>query len=810
MSQDVNVDFDLTQYPTLKEFTEDDSLIRIVTGPAGCLSGDTEVMTRTGWVRLDEFSGDEALVYDWSTGEAFFDAVGKVQHPAETLWRAHNHHAVDMVFCDDHTIPYITSYARARGQGPTALSGREVAEHMQSKQLDALIPATFRLRTGSEYPLTDDEIRLAVAICADGSLPQRGRQAIVTVRKQRKVERMRYLLKACGIDYEEVTFGSRDTEHAFRFIPVERTKDLTRFYSASARQMEVIRDELLLWDGTVHDKGAAFVSNDPMAVDFAQFAFVSTGVPSVINSYDAGKAGWATTYRATYQLRARQSMVNLRSARIDKVPAPGGMKYCLTTSTGMFVARHNKKVFCTGNSAKTSWMVMEILKLACAQQPAPDGCRYTKFLVGRMTYQVLKSATIDTFRRMAGDIFNIKSGSIPPTADAHFNLPDGTRVRIDIEFISFDSEDAQSKLLGFEPTFVFLDEVSELPESLVEACVRRLGRYPSGRYGTPTATGLFGATNGPKKNHWLYEWHQGKKDALFKELSEANGRNYFRLFMQPPALLRPHKEGEPWKPNPKAENIHNLKQGYGYYFNMLTGSDAAIQSYVEGKFADLVTGKVVFSEFNSELHVLDSEKYVLPAGFPLYLGFDFGRTPVCLIATATAAGGLRVIDELMGEGMSIDTLCQDVLLPTLRQKYRNCWIDGAWGDPAGGDEGQNVDLSPYDILLEHGIPIENPGTNKLSPRLEAVKQAFTRLDSMGKPQLQIRDNCKYLLAAVESDYIYELVRGGGGVVRDTPTKSHVNWVSDLADALQYLCLGYSGVGRAKKFDDLPPLKTKWM
>ena len=38
-----------------------------------------------------------------------------------------------------------------------------------------------------------------------------------------------------------------------------------------------------------------------------------------------------------------------------------------------------------------------------------------------------------------------------------------------------------------------------------------------------------------------------------------------------------------------------------------------------------------------------------------------------------------------------------------------------------------------------------------------------------------------------ADYIYEN-RGSGGT-HDTPTKSHVGWVSDLADAAQYLSLG---------------------
>jgi hypothetical protein len=42
---------------------------------------------------------------------------------------------------------------------------------------------------------------------------------------------------------------------------------------------------------------------------------------------------------------------------------------------------------------------------------------------------------------------------------------------------------------------------------------------------------------------------------------------------------------------------------------------------------------------------------------------------------------------------------------------------------------------------------------------------------------------------MQHDYVYEAIRGGNGAVRDVPTKSHENWVSDLSDAIQYICLG---------------------
>lgn len=506
--------------------------------------------------------------------------------------------------------------------------------------------------------------------------------------------------------------------------------------------------------------------------------------------------------------------VNLRFATVTEIEPDYEYMYCPHTSTGVFYAKQGEHTFCTGNSAKTSYMAVELFRRACLQEPAEDKVRYSRTLVGRNTYQVLKSATIPTFENMLGwlgEAITFKKGSFPPTAHVRARLSDETYVHWDIEFVSFDTEDAVSKLLGYEPTNAMLDEISELPEELIDSVVRRLGRYPSGRKGKPTWVGLIGATNGPRKDHWLYQWSLGSRDKEFAKIEAATGRKQFELFRQPGGLIE-KAEGE-WVPNPLAENIDNLPGGYGYYFNMLSGDRQRVRAYVEGDFADIVTGKVVYPEFRRDTHVWVGGHDKLPSSLRLYLGFDFGRTPVCTIATATQSGKLIVIDEVMGEDISIDTLCTDFLFPVLRQKYPRSTIEGAWGDPAGNVETQALDVSPFDVLLKHGIPIEDPGgNNKLQPRLEAVKQRLTRLDGEGRPAILITDNCKYIIEAIGSTYIYEKVKGRNDTVRDVPTKSHEGWCSDLCDALSYLCMGYNAlVGmKQRRRRVLPSLKRSAM
>lgn len=442
-------------------------------------------------------------------------------------------------------------------------------------------------------------------------------------------------------------------------------------------------------------------------------------------------------------------------------------------------------------SAKTSWCAMEILRLATMQEPAADGVRYSRALVIRNTYQLLTSNTVETFKNMYGPLYNGTGGNQPKAA-IRFRLPDGTSVCLDVLYLAMDDEESQSKLLGAEPTFVLLDEVSELPESLVFAVVQRLGRYPSGARGKVTRTRVLGATNGPIKGHWLHKWFLGERQAEMDKVAALIGVSKFaEVLKQPPALLRPSDPNGEWLPNPAAENIHNLAQGYGYYFSMLANPDnAKIQAYVEGDFADIRRGKPVFPEFSREVHTFDASAIPTQSLRTYMLAFDFGRTPTCLLGFLSADGALVILDEFMGDNMSVEQLYKTIVLPNIKERYPYAVCSHAFGDPAGTVGGQGLELSPFDTLRNLGVPIVAPvSNNKLEPRLGAVRVFLTRLGYNGKPMLRISNRCGFLVQALVADYIYEMVRGSNTLVKEEPTKSHTNWVSDLCDALQYMALG---------------------
>jgi hypothetical protein len=476
-------------------------------------------------------------------------------------------------------------------------------------------------------------------------------------------------------------------------------------------------------------------------------------------------------------------------------------------------AAYLRAVVGPAGTGKTTFAFKDLLVRSMLQSPGKGGVRKTRWVVVRNTNYQLRENTLPSFRMAMGSLLKPTDTTMYPkiVTVMSFPLPDGTSVQIEWRFIGMDSESALNDILGGDVTGGLLDEVSLLSLEVVQGLARRSGRYPSNDDGKADWSGVIMATNGPLKNHWLYKWKLAREpgwDQWEEETERATGiaRPYFELFEQPPALLRPEKPGGKWLPNPRAENIHNLSEGYLYYYKMLADSEDKIQAYVEGVFCDLKQGKVVFPEFHTRIHVLPAGKIEVGDGAPLYLGFDFGSTPVCVIATTTRTGKLVILDEVCAEHASADSLFLHKLKPLLATKYRRCQVHVAWGDPAGLTLSQATDLTPFGVLESHGLNMQLPNgkNNTLTPRLYAVRKRLTQLDEDGFPMLQITDNCTIAIDAINHNYVYESTGKTDDAFREVPTKSHANWVSDIMDAIQYLCLGYDNMFAVRRDEDDQP------
>ena len=430
-------------------------------------------------------------------------------------------------------------------------------------------------------------------------------------------------------------------------------------------------------------------------------------------------------------------------------------------------------------SGKSVTCVQELQNIALrVQKPHTDGVRRTRFAIVRNTYPELKSTTIKTFQDwFPVEICPIKFDT-PISCHMLYELPDKTTVDMEVFFLALDKEADVKKLLSMELTGIWLNEAREIRKSIVDASTGRVGRYPPKRLGGPTRSFMVMDTNAPDDDHWWYE------------LAEINTPDNWEFFKQPPALLQDADKN--WYPNPKAENVQNLPNGYDYWLNQVGGKSRQwIRVYIEGQYGTILDGLPVYPEYKDETHVGDVE----PCDRPLILGWDFGLTPACVVGQLTLRGQLLVIDELIAERMGLRQFCENVVRPHLAEHYPDLPISISVGDPAGTAESQTDQQSCIQVLSDAGIPTIPAPTNKIEPRLNAVRFFLNRMVD-GMPGFQLSKRCKTVRKGFNGGYKYDRVQVTGDErYRDKPNK---NRYSHPHDALQYLCL-IAG----REYDDLP-------
>jgi hypothetical protein len=213
-------------------------------------------------------------------------------------------------------------------------------------------------------------------------------------------------------------------------------------------------------------------------------------------------------------------------------------------------------------SGKSTVCNRELGRRALRQRQGKDGLRHSRWVVIRNAYRQLKDTTRVTFEkwvpRQLGRWYEQDFKFVMRFAD----------VEAEILFRALDRPEDIDKLLSLEITGAYVNEIREVPKTVVDMLENRVGRYPSQDDGGPSWYGIWGDTNPWHTGHW------GAK--LF-----AKDLPGYRLFTQPGGR------------EPNAENIDHLPGGRGYYDRLVVGKDKAyVDVYVDGKDADGAVGSI--------------------------------------------------------------------------------------------------------------------------------------------------------------------------------------------------------------------------
>ena len=426
-------------------------------------------------------------------------------------------------------------------------------------------------------------------------------------------------------------------------------------------------------------------------------------------------------------------------------------------------------------SGKSAACAIEVFRRACQQAPDKNGVRKTKWAAVRQSYPQLTRTTIETWRQWFPDSFAAFRFSPTPEHRIIVPLADKTILDMHVVFIALDGSNAEADLRGIELTGAWLNEISEIPVSVLKFIISRIGRFPAQRDGGPTWSGVIADSNAWDQDHPLHKFY----------LDPPEG---WRFFKQPGAV---RKVDGKWLPNPEAENLGHLPRDY--YVRMLAGqSEDWIRVFLANEFGFSIDGKVVYPEWVDSTHAAAEPLKVID-GLPIHIGLDFGLTPAAIIGQRTARGQWRIIDEFIAEDMGLVRF-SELLAERLDVKYGNFGdaMFKAWGDPAGAARAQTDERTCLEIVRQYArMECHSAPSNDFTVRREAVAGTLNRMVD-GKPGFLLSPTCKVLRKGFAGGYHYKRVKvTGDDRYHDKPDK---NAFSHPHDALQYLLSG-GGEGR---------------
>jgi hypothetical protein len=456
-------------------------------------------------------------------------------------------------------------------------------------------------------------------------------------------------------------------------------------------------------------------------------------------------------------------------------------------------------------STKTTAAIARILYRASQMAPCTDGVRRSRAVWVRNTREQLRDTSIPDFLKWFPDgVYGqwLKS-------EMRYNMRIGD-IECEILFRGLDDANDVRRLLSLQASFGVLDEFREINPSVFEQLQGRLGRYPDGsmvphrpewgydKAGQPIAgcvtdkglpnKKLWGASNPPDYDTYWEEFLSDPPDNA-------------HVTIQPSAL------------SPEADWLHFPTVGIDYYENLAEGkTEDWIDVYIHARFGKSLSGQPVFRAFNRDTHIAKQPlKYNPISSNPLIIGMDTALNPAAVIGQMGFEGRLLVLDALHASGMGMLRFLRERLKPLLTSKYPGARVLVIL-DPAirRMDTDENTVMN---IVKQEGLAVKPAASNKLSPRIASVDNFLTRMVD-GKPSIQIDPGCDILIKALAGRYRYKIKKPGtqDEQVDDEPEKLHP-W-SDVADALQYLCMHcdngvMAGAAMSVQRREIKPAPYRW-
>jgi hypothetical protein len=207
----------------------------------------------------------------------------------------------------------------------------------------------------------------------------------------------------------------------------------------------------------------------------------------------------------------------------------------------------------------------------------------------------------------------------------------------------------------------------------------------------------------------------------------------------------------------------------------------------KGTYSEIVKNKLSKIRYAGNVYCLTVPNGTLYVRRKLTPSWN-GNTPAVSIAQITPLGQLRIIDEVVSDGVLFKPFIQNQVHPVLRQKYFGMKVVG-FGDMTGSNRNPTSEDTCFDILHSREIGLSDiipAPTNDMVSRTTAV-DAFLNKMVNGEPGFILSPNCHHLRKALNGGYHYEKERKAASRNEYKPSPEK-NFSSHIADSLEYLCM----------------------
>lgn len=328
---------------------------------AHCLSGDHEVLTREGWVRLDQWHGGEIMQWKPTGDLAFRPATANTFANTEKRMVEFDAPYIKARMSLGHTVPFF------RWRGAERVFDTKKAENFPGIKSQTRLPVAGIYQASGQ--ISAEQMRVLVATQADGSFAKPYGELIFTLRKQRKIDRIQQLLSAAGVKHRLQYFPSSPTQArisvAKRDLPVWLSRERKVFgpwlLDSSAEARAAFVEEFPMWDGNTTARttpnGVRIVSREyytslKQNIDWVQTVLHLTGKSSGKICQRLTPEDRAPAYRLSVR-EVPYAEINGGKAQAKFVEADSKI-YCPSTETGYFLYRYKGVVAITGNTGRSS------------------------------------------------------------------------------------------------------------------------------------------------------------------------------------------------------------------------------------------------------------------------------------------------------------------------------------------------------------------------------------------------------------------------------------------------------------------------